>query len=79
MSNLGRLIVIPSEYYGWRFTVSTAKRYNLNDIMLGAVREMQPISHDEILFEIGELSTIHPMPSQQEINLSLEEMEKKEF
>ena len=57
--------------------MNTVRRNNLNDIILGIVRDMQPISHDEIWFEIGESANIHPKPSQQEINLSLEEMEKR--
>ena len=59
--------------------MNTSKRNNLNDIILGIIREMQPISHDEILFEIGESATIHFTPSQQEIDLSLEEMEKRKI
>ena len=57
--------------------MNTSKRYNLNDIILGIVREMQPISHDEVWFEIGESANIHPIPSSQEINMLLEEMEKR--
>jgi hypothetical protein len=58
--------------------MNTVKHNNLNDIILGIVRDMQPISHDEIWFEIGESANIHPQSSQQEINVSLKEMEKKE-
>ena len=56
--------------------MNTANRHNLNDIILGVLREMQSISHDEIWFEIGESPNIHPIPSQQEINLSLKEIEE---
>ena len=57
--------------------MNTVKRNNLNDIILGIVHDLQPISHDEIWFEIGESANIHPIPSQEEINLSLEEVEKR--
>jgi DNA-binding PadR family transcriptional regulator len=59
--------------------MNTVKRYNLNDIIFGIIREMQPISHYEIWFEIGESANIHFTPSQQEIDLSLEKMEQRKI
>ena len=38
---------------------------------------MQPIAHDEVWFETGDSANIHPMPSQQEIDLRLTEIEYK--
>ena len=57
--------------------MNRVKRNNLNDIKLLIVGDMQPMSHDEIWFETGESANIHPIPSQQEINVILEEMEIK--
>ena len=59
--------------------MNTAKRYDLNDIILKIIEDMQPISHQEIWFEMGESFDAHSIPSQEEIDLHLEEMEKKKI
>ena len=57
----------------------TTKEYDLNNIILGMVREMQPISLDEIWFEIGESSNVHLVPSKEKVGFSLEQMEKRKI
>ena len=59
--------------------MNTAKQYSLNDIIVGIVRDMQPISNREIWLEIGEALSGYPAPSQQKVNLSLEQMEKRKI
>ena len=59
--------------------MNNAKQYNLNDIVVGVVRDMQPISGRGIWLEIGEALNAYPTPSQQEVNLSLDQMEKRKI
>ena len=59
--------------------MNTVKRYDLNDIILGIVREMEPISLNEIWFEIGESLNVQLTPSKEKVNFSLEQMEKRKI
>ena len=59
--------------------MNTARQYNLNDIIVGVVRDMQPITNRGIWLEIGETLNTYPTPSQQEVNLRLEQMEKRKI
>ena len=56
---------------------NTKKRFNLDKIILEIVREMQPISSEEVWMEIGENLDLESMPSQTEVNQRLEKMEKR--
>ena len=53
------------------------KQFNLDKIILDIVREMQPISSEEVWMEIGENLDLESMPSQTEVNQRLEKMEKR--
>ena len=53
------------------------KQFNLDKIILEIVREMQPISSEEVWMEIGENLDLESMPSQTEVNQRLEKMEKR--
>ena len=53
------------------------KQFNLDKIILKIVREMQPISSEEVWMEIGENLDLESMPSQTEVNQRLEKMEKR--
>ena len=59
--------------------MNTIKRYNfnLNDIIVKIVRDVQPIGHHEIWFEIGESLNGRSIPSQQEVDLCLDQMERR--
>ena len=59
--------------------MNTMKRYNvnLNDIIVKIVRDAQPIGHHEIWFEIGESLNGRPIPSQQEVDVCLEQIQKR--
>ena len=56
---------------------NTKKKFNLDKITLDIVKEMQPISAEEIWMEIGENLDLESMPSQTEVNQRLEKMEKR--
>ncbi len=56
---------------------NTKKRFNLDKIILEIVREMQPISSEEVWMEIGENLDLESKPSQTEVNQRLEKMEKR--
>jgi len=60
-------------------SVKTTKQCNLNEIILKIVRQMQPISSDEIWWEMGESLKPDSMPSQIEVNQRLEQMEKRKI
>jgi len=49
----------------------------LDEIILEIVREMQPISSEEVWMEIGENLDLESNPSQEEINQRLDKMEKE--
>ncbi len=53
------------------------KQFNLDKIILEIVREMQPISSEEVWMEIGENLDLESMPSKTEVNQRLEKMEKR--
>ena len=53
------------------------KQFNLDKIILEIVREMQPISSEEVWMEIGENLDLESMPTQTEVNQRLEKMEKR--
>ena len=53
------------------------KQFNLDKIILDIVKEMQPISAEEIWMEIGENLDLESMPTQTEVNQRLEKMEKR--
>ena len=55
------------------------KRFNLDKIILEIVREMQPISSEELWLEIGENLDLESKPSQTEVDQILEKMEKEEI
>jgi len=59
--------------------ISKEKKFNLDEIILKIVREMQPISSKEVLLEIGENVDLESKPSQININQILEKMEKREI
>ena len=59
--------------------MNSANRNGLNDIILGIVREMEPISLDEIWFEMGESLNVQLIPSKKKLNFSLEQMEKRKI
>jgi len=54
----------------------TIKKVNLDEAILEIVRKMQPISSDEIWWEIGENLNSELMPSQIEVKQRLKEMVK---
>ena len=56
---------------------NTKKKFNLDKITLDIVKEMQPISAEEIWMEIGENLDLESKPSQTEVNQRLEKMEKR--
>ena len=56
---------------------NTKKQFNLDKIILDIVKEMQPISSEEVWMEIGENLDLESMPSQTEVNQRLEKMEKR--
>ena len=58
---------------------SKKEEINLDEIILEIVREMQPISSEEIWMEIGENLDLESNPSQEEVNQILEKMEKEEI
>ena len=49
----------------------------MDEIILEIVREMQPISSEEVWMEIGENLDLESNPSQEEINQRLDKMEKE--
>ncbi len=51
--------------------------FNLDEIILEIVREMQPISSEEVWMEIGENLDLESNPSQEEVNQRLDKMEKE--
>jgi hypothetical protein len=53
------------------------KEFNLDEIILEIVREMQPISSEEVWMEIGENLGLESNPSQEEINQRLDKMGKE--
>ncbi len=53
------------------------KEFNLDEIILEIVREMQPISSEEVWMEIGENLDLESNPSQEEINQRLDKMGKE--
>ncbi len=55
------------------------KEFNLDEIILEIVREMQPISSEEVWMEIGENLDLESNPSQEEVNQILEKMEKEKI
>jgi len=59
--------------------INKEKKFNLEDIILKIVREMQPISSQEVLLEIGENVDLEAKPSQININQILEKMEEGEI
>jgi DNA-binding Lrp family transcriptional regulator len=56
---------------------NTKKQFNLDKIILDIVKEMQPISSEEVWMEIGENLDLESKPSQTEVNQRLEKMEKR--
>ena len=56
--------------------MKTTKTFNLDEIILKIVREMQPISSKEIWWEIGEMPDGVSMPTKEEVHQRLEEMER---
>ncbi len=57
--------------------ISKEKKFNLDEIILKIVREMQPISSIEVLLEVGENVDVESKPSQINVNQILEKMEKE--
>lgn len=57
----------------------TTKTFNLDEIILKIVREMQPISSKEIWWEIGEMLDGVSMPTQEEVHQRLKEMERRKI
>ena len=57
----------------------TTKTFNLDEIILKIVREMQPISSKEICWEIGELLDGVSIPTQEEVHQRIEEMEQRKI
>jgi len=57
-------------------SMHTIKKVNLDEAILEIVRKMQPISSDEIWWEIGENLNSELMPSQIEVKQRLKEMVK---
>ena len=55
------------------------EEFNLDEIILEIVREMQPISPEEVWMEIGEKLDLESNPFQTEINQILEKMEKRKI
>ncbi len=53
--------------------------FNFDEIILEIVREMQPISSEEVWMEIGENLDFESNPSQEEVNQILEKMEKEKI
>jgi len=53
------------------------KEFNLDEIILEILREMQPISSEEVWMEIGENLDLESNPSKEEINQRLDKMEKE--
>ena len=53
--------------------------FNLDEIILEIVGEMQPISSEEVWMEIGENLDLESNPSQEEVNQILEKMEKEKI
>lgn len=51
----------------------------MDEIILEIVREMQPISSEEVWMEIGENLDLESNPSQEEVNQILEKMEKEKI
>ncbi len=49
----------------------------MDEIILEILREMQPISSEEVWMEIGENLDLESNPSQEEINQRLDKMEKE--
>ena len=60
-------------------TISKENRFNLDEIILKVVREMQPISSEELWLEIGEKSDLESKPSRTEVDQILGKMEKEEI
>jgi DNA-binding Lrp family transcriptional regulator len=56
---------------------NTKKQFNLDKIILDIVKEMQPISSEEVWMEIGENLDLESKPSQTEVNQRLEKMKKR--
>ena len=59
--------------------MNTTKKFNLDEVLLKIVREMQPISSKEIWWEIGEMLDGVSMPTQEEVYQRLEEMERRKI
>jgi DNA-binding Lrp family transcriptional regulator len=57
-------------------SMKTTKKFNLDEIILKIVREMQPISSKEIWWKTGEMLDGVSMPTQEEVYQRLEEMEQ---
>jgi hypothetical protein len=57
--------------------INKEKKFNLDEIILKIVREMQPISSIEVLLEVGENVDVESKPSQINVNQILEKMEKE--
>jgi DNA-binding Lrp family transcriptional regulator len=55
------------------------EEFNLDEIILEIVREMQPISSEEVWMEIGENLDLESNLSQEEVNQILEKMEKEKI
>ena len=58
---------------------SKKEEINLDEIILEIVREMQPISSEEVWMEIGENLDLESNPSQEEVTQILEKMEKEKI
>ena len=56
---------------------NTKKQFNLDKIILDIVKEMRPISSEEVWMEIGENLDLESKPSQTEVNQRLEKMKKR--
>lgn len=59
--------------------MKTTREFNLDEIILEIVRGMQPISSEEIWWEMGENLNSESMPFQIEVNRRLEKMEKRKI
>ena len=60
-------------------SMKTPQKFNLDEIILKIVRNMQPISSKEIWWEIGEMLNGASMLTQEEVHKRLKEMERKKI
>ena len=59
--------------------LKTIKKSNLDKIIWEIVRGMQPISSEEIWWEVGEMLDCVSMPTREEVHQRLEKMEHRKI